>query len=173
MRPSLKSICRLASMPLPMPWIREVSSARDQVGHLLRQRLNGLRLRCDKSGRETILPVDLQQIGSFVENEAIALLSGDGFVVHPNLSRLFASNVVELMIVTLRKARSREVVRVGGHSGPGVEAHRAWSAKGSEATRQFQIRRSWLHWPLAALSVPGQSQTPPCRPPAGSCSLRW
>ena len=39
--------------------------------------------------------------------------------------------------------------------------------------RRPPIRRPWSHWRLAALSVPGQSQTPPCRPLAGSCSLRW
>ncbi len=54
----------------------------NQVGHLLRQRLNG---RCGVAIRahaKRILPVDLQQIGRLVEK------SGDGFVVHVQGLRL-------------------------------------------------------------------------------------
>ena len=49
---------------------------RDQVGHLLRQRLNGFRGVAIRAHAKRVLPVDLQQIGSFVEE------SGDGFIVH-------------------------------------------------------------------------------------------
>ena len=52
----------------------------DQVGHLLRQRFNSLRSVAIRAHSKRVLPVDLQQIGSLVEN------SGDGFVVHPKLS---------------------------------------------------------------------------------------
>ena len=52
----------------------------NQVGHLLRQRFNGLRCVAIGAHAKRVLPVDLQQIGSLVEN------SGDGFVVHPKLS---------------------------------------------------------------------------------------
>ena len=49
---------------------------RDQVGHLLRQRLDGFGGIAVRTHAKRVLPVDLQQIGSFVEK------SGDGFVVH-------------------------------------------------------------------------------------------
>ena len=67
-------------MPLPMPWIaRSFFGSCNQVGYLLRQRLNGLRRIAIGAHAKRVLPVDLQQIGSLVEK------SGDGFVVHSEL----------------------------------------------------------------------------------------
>ena len=48
----------------------------NQVGNLLRQRFNGLCGVAIRAHAKRVLPVDLEQIGSFVEK------SGDGFVVH-------------------------------------------------------------------------------------------
>ena len=53
---------------------------RDQVGNLLRQRLDGFGGVAIGAHAKRVLPVDLEQIGSFVEK------SGDGFVVHQSVS---------------------------------------------------------------------------------------
>jgi hypothetical protein len=77
-----------------MPWIsRSLLRLRDQVGHLLRQRFNGLRRVAIGAHAKRVLPVDLQQIGSLVEK------SGDGLVVHN-----FKGFQPAGMIVTLKKA---------------------------------------------------------------------
>ena len=72
----------------------------NQVGHLLRQRFNGLRGVAIGANAKRVLPVDLQQIGSFVEK------SGYGLVVHAKLS-------IREKIVTLKTARSRELAGAG------------------------------------------------------------
>src|ERR1700687_683887 len=89
----------------------------NQVGHLLRQRFNGLRRIAIGAHAKRVLPVDLQQIGSLVEN------SGDGFVVHSELS-------AREKIVTLKKA-SAAVSWQGPEdtTGAGVEIHTTGSGK--------------------------------------------
>ena len=64
-------------MPLPMPGMaRTCFGSAMSVVDLLRVVLDGLRGIAIRADAERVLPVDLEQVGSFVENV------GDGLVVH-------------------------------------------------------------------------------------------
>ena len=76
-RPSLNISCKFASMPLPMPGISSTF-----FGSLIKSAICcgrasiGLRGVAVRANAKRILPVDFEQVSSFVED------AGDGFVVH-------------------------------------------------------------------------------------------